>query len=435
MTRWLDNLRQAAEALGDHRLRTALSVLGITIGIAAVMAVGTVSKGGNHIVFSELETFGLNSVWVYRDWNAEPPGKRRRDGTGLDTADYAAIRRDMDALHLARLTPILRPRDDDRDVRRGNRAANAETLGVDADYFAIVNDVVIAGRALNARDVAERHAVAVIASDVAETLFGEATLQVSRQAARSDVAGHGATESGAAILGETIRIDGRRFTVVGLLEGKSRDFLSSIGSAGGQDANDRVLVPYTTLQRMQGTDEIDNLHLEVRDFDEAETVGELVRERIGTRNPNGFTYASETMAGYIRTTNRILGGVSIIGIVAASISLLVGGMGILNMMGTSVLERTREIGIRKAIGARESDIMMQFLLEATLISIAGGLLGLALGGAASVLLAGITGFPLIPSVAAVAGALVVSMLVGVLSGYLPARRAARLAPVTALRSD
>ena len=272
--------------------------------------------------------------------------------------------------------------------------------------------IVVAGRALNARDVAARHAVAVLAPDVAATLFGD-----------DDP------------IGATVRVAGRRVTVVGLLAGKSRDFLSSIGSAGGQDANDRVLLPYTTMQRMQGVDEIDNLHLEVRDFDEAEIVGELVRAKLQARHPIGFTYAAETMAGYIRTTSRILGGVSLVGIVAASISLIVGGMGILNMMGTSVLERTREIGIRKAIGARESDIMRQFLLEAILISVAGGLLGLALGVTASVVLASVTGFPLIPSPAAALGALAVSMLVGVLSGYLPARRAARLAPVTALRSD
>ena len=123
MSRWLDSLRQALEALADHRLRTALSVLGITIGIAAVMAVGTISKGGNHVVFSELETFGLNSVWVYRDWNAEPPGKRRREGTGLDTDDYLAIRRDADALRIARLTPVLLP------ARRGARRAPRQPRG------------------------------------------------------------------------------------------------------------------------------------------------------------------------------------------------------------------------------------------------------------------------------------------------------------------
>jgi len=166
--RWLDTLRQALEALGDHRLRTALSVLGITIGIAAVIAVGTISKGGNHVVFSELETFGLNSVWVYRDWNAEPPGKRRREGSGIDAADYRAVRGEATALRLSRLTPIVYLRDE-RDLRRGNRAARAETIGVDADYTAIVNDTVVAGRALNARDVAAAHAVARAAGSTRRT--------------------------------------------------------------------------------------------------------------------------------------------------------------------------------------------------------------------------------------------------------------------------
>ena len=413
MSRALDTLGQAARALADNRLRTALSVLGITVGIAAVMAVGTISRGGNRIVFAELETFGLNSVWVYRDWNDDTPAHLRRDGTGIDTADYEAIRRDARALHLRGLTALLYTRDEDRTLRRGNRVVNAQTIGVDVDYTGIVNDELLAGRALNRRDVEERLAVAVLAPDVAAALF----------------------DPGEDPLGGTVRLGGRRFTVVGLVAAKSRDFLSSIGSAGGQDANDRMLVPYTTFQRVQGSDEIDNLQLDVASFDEAETVATLVRERLAARHPVGYAYAGETMAGYIRTTERILDGISLIGIVAASISLLVGGMGIANMMGTSVLERTREIGIRKAIGATERDILGQFLAEAVLISVAGGLLGLAIGTLASVALAAATGFPLIPSPWSVLGALVVSMLVGVLSGYLPARRAARLEPVTALRSD
>jgi len=406
VSRALDTLGQAARALGDNRLRTAPSVLGITIGIAAVMAVGAVSRGDNRLVFAELETFGLNSVWVYRDWNDEGSGRERRSGTGIDSADYRAIRRDADTLPLAALTPIVEGRWEDREIRRGNRRVDARSIGVDVDYPAIVNDRLVAGRSLNRHDVTERRAVALLAPDVAGALF----------------------EPGENTIGETIRLAGRRFTVVGLLGGKSRDFLSSIGSAGGQDANDRVIVPYTTQQRLRGVDEIDNLHLEVADFDEAETVATLVRGRLAARHPVGYAYAGETMAGYIRTTRRILGGVSLVGVIAASVSLLVGGMGIANMTGTSVLERTREIG------ARERDILARFLLEAVLISV-GGVLGLLIGTLASVALAGLTGFPPLPSAASIVGALLVSMLVGVLSGYLPARRAARLEPVAALRSD
>ncbi len=177
------------------------------------------------------------------------------------------------------------------------------------------------------------------------------------------------------------------------------------------------------------------MQLELERFDEAATVAERVRQRLKQRHPDGFEYGSETMASYIVTTSRILGGVAIIGIVAACISLLVGGMGIMNMMGTSVLERTREIGVRRAIGATERDILMQFLLEAGLISVTGGLFGLLLGGLASVALALATGFPVMPSLVSIVGALVVSIVVGLLSGYLPARRVAKMKPVDALNTQ
>ena len=413
MSRWFDVLSQAMLALNDHRLRTALSILGIMIGIAAVMAVSTISKGGNHIVFSELETFGLNSVWVYRNWNEDSPYKRRRTGTGIDNDDFAAIEAQADTLRIRRMTPVVNSGNSNGLVKNGNLFANADILGTGTDYPAIVNDVVMAGRAIYRNDVAHKHSVAVLAPGVVNKLFAD----------------------GSDPLGSSIRIDGKRFTVIGLLQGKSRDFLSSIGSSGGQNANDRIIIPYTVLQQMQGRNDIGNLQLEVIEFNEAQRVGERVRKILETRHPTGFQYRVETMASYIKTTNRILGGVAIVGIIAASISLLVGGMGIMNMMGTAVLERTREIGIRKAVGATERDIMIQFLLEAGLISVIGGLLGLLLGGLASVLLAWITGFPLIPSPVSIVFALLVSITVGMLSGYLPARRASRMHPVEALRTE
>lgn len=408
-----DTFAQALRALADHRLRTGLSVLGITIGIAAVMAVGTISKGGNHLVFSELETFGLNSIWVYRDSNAAPPGEPQREGTGIDADDVELVAAHAARLGVARMTPQVYT-ERGMAITQGSRRVNADLSGVGAEHVRIVNDELLAGRDFHGADIERRHAVALLAPDVAADL-----LDPSRPA-----------------VGQDFRIDGRRFRVVGLLAPKSRDFLSSIGSAGGGNANDRLLVPWTTLASMgDEPDAVNVLQIEVSDFDAAQRTADAVRALLERRHPQGFTYGTETMASYIVTTDRILGGVAIIGTVAASISLLVGGMGIMNMMGTAVLERTREIGVRKAIGATERDILAQFLVEAALISFAGGLLGLAVGTLASVGLAAVTGFPLIPSPGAIAGALAVSVVVGVLSGWLPARRAARMHPVEALRAD
>ncbi|NND92540.1 MAG: FtsX-like permease family protein [Granulosicoccus sp.] len=412
MNRFLDSLGQALDALADHKLRTALSVLGITIGIAAVMAVSTISKGGNHVIYSELETFGLNSVWVYRDRNTDDNGRSQRQGTGIVSEDFISLQAQQDSLGIHRMTPVVYPTERWQ-VSQARRSGNAQLLGVGQHYSGIVNDVLSAGRMFNSIDIRERRPVVLLAPAIVDRVLD------------------GTTDA----VGQTVRIAGRRFTVIGLLAGKSRDFLSSIGSVGGQNANDRVIMPYTTLQAMTGTKDIGNLQLEVQRFDEAARVAEQVKRLLKQRHPDGYEYSSETMASYIVTTNRILGGVAIIGIVAASISLLVGGMGIMNMMGTSVLERTREIGVRKAIGATERDILLQFLLEAGLISITGGLLGLLIGGLASVALAMLTGFPVMPSVISIVGALLVSVLVGILSGYLPARRAARMKPVDALNTQ
>jgi len=415
--RFRENLLQAWVSLGDHRLRTVLSILGITIGIAAVMAVSTVSKGGNHVVYSELETFGLNSVWVYRQWDDDSPLRQVRPGSGIDNADLAAIQRQASRLGVLRVSPIVRGDQRRPSLRHAGRYAAAEVIGVNRDYLGVVNDSVASGRSFTANDMKEKLQVAIIGPDVARKLYGNALAQQAQSTWPTLVMGH------------------RRFQVIGVLAPKSRDFLASIGSAGGQNANDRVLIPHTTMQKIKGNSSISHLHIEVADFDNAQRSAEALANLLYSRHGGNYEYEFDTMATHIATTDRILGGVAIVGIVAASISLLVGGMGILNMMSTAVLERTREIGIRKAVGASESDIQRQFLLEAVLISLIGGMLGLLIGVAASVVLAKITGFPLIPSIITIAGALVVSIVVGVMAGFLPARRAARLHPVEALRSD
>ena len=412
LTFFFDRFSQALYALKDNRRRTLLSILGIAIGIAAVMAVSTISKGGNYLIFSELETFGLNSAWVFRDRGDKDPHRMVRQGSGIDNDDYQALTSGC-CPAVRRISAVLHGTLGKRVVIQAiNRYSNAQMLGVDISLTTIANDVVVQGRPLRARDIASRRAVAILGPTAAADLFG-----------------------GASAIGREFRIGNRKFTAIGVLEDKSRDFLASIGSSGGQDANNRILIPYTTLQQMQGHKQISYLQAEAVTQAQANAAAEQIIAVLKRHNGRNYAYKSETMATYITTTARILNGVAMVGIIAASVSLLVGGMGIMNIMSTSVLERTREIGLRKAVGARRRDIMLQFLLEAVVISTLGGIIGLILGTGASIILAEVTDFPLAPSFSVIVIALVVSVTVGIVSGYLPARRAARLHPVEALRYE
>jgi putative ABC transport system permease protein len=409
LTRIVDYLLEAYRALGDNHTRTLLSILGIMIGIAAVIAVSTISKGGNHLIFRELETFGLRSAWVYREYNDKDPNRTARKGTGIEAADLRRVQGCCDAMD--RFSPVVRPRGKVV-IQNRNRFSNAEIKGVNADFSQIANDLLQAGRFLKPGDIAKKRNVVVIGPTVAEDLFGSSNP-----------------------LERDIRIDQKKFRVVGVLQEKSRDFLASIGSAGGQDANNRILLPYTTLLKLNGNDSINYLRIRAKSLQVAKQAASDIRSILVRAHNGQYAYTHETMAQYIKTTNRILRGVEIIGIVAASVSLLVGGMGIMNIMGTSVLERTREIGLRKAMGARDRDILWQFLLEATMIALIGGSAGLLLGGIISVALTQATGFPLTPSPFIILLGVAVSIATGVLSGYLPAKRAASLPPVDALRHE
>jgi ABC-type antimicrobial peptide transport system permease subunit len=298
-------------------------------------------------------------------------------------------------------------------IRIGDRYSDASIEGVGADYMTVNNDSLVAGRGFRIDDDSRRRYVIVIGSQLQRDLFGE----------------------GRDPIGQDIRIGQFNFTVIGLLRDKDRGFLASIGSSANQNANSRILMPFLTMQQILARKEINYLQAETVELDDAKAAASQII-RVLTQNHGGkYAYRSQTMEQYVDTANRILRGVSLIGIVAASLSLLVGGIGIMSIMSTSVVERTREIGLRKAIGATRSDILLQFLMEAVFISVSGGVIGLVLGIAASYVLAAVTGFPLAPSWITVTVALCVSIVVGLLSGYYPARRAARMQPVEALRYE
>jgi ABC-type antimicrobial peptide transport system permease subunit len=303
-----DAVEQALWALKDNRLRSMLSILGITIGVAAVMAVGAISKGGHFLVFSELQTFGLESVWVFRDYEDKDPNKAIRKGTGIEDKDFRLMRVGCcEAIEM--LTPQVYKSGSRWIIGAGNHYSNGRVIGVGADYLDINNDLIEYGRAFRLRDETRRRAVAIIGPTVNQDLFG----------------------AGQNPVGKELRIGTRKFTVIGLLSGKSRDFLASIGSAGGQDANNRILVPYTVLQQMLGTKDINLLQAQAKGLNNADSAVAQITTLLERNHSYRYQYKSETMAQYIRTTDRILQGVSLIGVVAASVSLLVGGMGIMNI--------------------------------------------------------------------------------------------------------
>lgn len=408
---WIDTLGQAAAALKDNRLRSALSIAGITIGIAAVMAVGTISKSGHYLIFRELDTFGLRSFWIWRSVDERDPNKSIRSGTGIDNVDIDALQSDYPSA-VAALSPIVTTtRNPSVTSQRGHTSPKLSGVGI--HYLSMNNDSLVSGRNFRNEDIIRKHTVAIIGPTVVQNLFA----------------------NGADPVGKNIRINGTSYVVIGVLAEKNRDFLASIGSGGGQDANDRVLVPYSTMQLAQGTREVNVIQGEARSIESAELAVRQIESALNHLHARRYSYKWNTMAQYIETANRILQGVSLIGVIAASVSLLVGGMGIMNIVSTSVLERTREIGLRKAVGAKRRHILFQFLMESVIISLIGGSLGLFLGAGASLLLAWLTGFPLAPSWDSVITALSVSVLVGLLSGYLPASRAAKMRPVLALRYE
>jgi putative ABC transport system permease protein len=403
---------QAFSSLRDNRLRTILSITGVAIGITAVVAIGAVSRGGKFLIFSELETFGLKSIWISRDYKDKDPHRAINKGTGIDNADLAAISANCCPL-VRRVTPVVSDGRLTLPIRIGDRYSDASIEGVGADYMTINNDSLVAGRGFRVDDDSRRRNVIVIGSQLQRDLFGE----------------------GRDPIGQDIRIGQYNFTVIGLLSDKDRGFLASIGSSANQNANSRILMPFLTMQKILARREINYLQAETMELGDAKAAGSQII-RVLTQNHGGkYAYRSQTMEQYVDTANRILRGVSLIGIVAASLSLLVGGIGIMSIMSTSVVERTREIGLRKAIGATRSDILLQFLMEAVFISVSGGVIGLVLGIAASFVLAAVTGFPLAPSWITVAVALCVSIVVGLFSGYYPARRAASMQPVEALRYE
>jgi len=406
MKKIISLFRVATRALRRNVLRTMLTMLGIIIGVSAVIAMVSIGTGARIQVEKQVASLGQNVVMVMA-------GGMMRGGvfTGMGAAptltleDVAALRSEVEGV--AFVSPEVRG---SAQLTAGNLNWNTSIMGESEEYLEIRAWPLAEGDFFTAEDVRSGARVAVLGKTTATKIFEDANP-----------------------VGELIRIKDVPFTVVGLLSAKGSNMM-------GQDQDDAVIVPYTTaMRRLFGQTNLRSITLSATAAAEIENVSTQVtallrqRHRIQAgREDNFMLRTQQEITEFATSTTKIMTG--LLGAIAG-VSLLVGGIGIMNIMLVSVTERTREIGIRLAVGARKRDIQRQFLLEAVLLSLVGGLVGIVGGVAASALVAKQLNWPTLTPSYAVGGAFLFSAAIGIFFGYYPARKAAQLDPIEALRYE
>ena len=410
----MESVRIALRSLAANKLRSALTMLGIIIGVAAVIALMGVGRGAQAAIDSQIKSLGTNLLFV-SPGAVSSEGVRQAQGTAqsLTYEDAIALSDPQNLPAVAAVAPEVRAVG--QVVYQGNNV-NTQIVGVTPEYGPVRNYNVQSGEFINQANVNSRSLVAVLGANVANTLF-----------------------NGGDPVGQSIRINNVTFRVIGLLESK--------GGSGFGNQDDQVLVPLTTAQsRLQRSrsgagNVVSQISVQVADSNQMDLaiqqISEVLRVRHHVRYEDDFTIRSQQ--DMLASANQITGVLTLFLGGVAGISLLVGGIGIMNIMLVSVTERTREIGIRKAIGATRSNVLAQFLTEATILSVLGGLIGIAVGAGIARLIAG---FPmgsvtLKPVVAldSILLATLFSLMVGLFFGIYPAFRAARLNPIDALRYE
>ncbi|HEV7146383.1 MAG TPA: ABC transporter permease [Pedococcus sp.] len=407
---WPETLRAALEAIASRRLRSILTTLGILIGIAAVMLTVGLGQGAQNTVRDQIGKLGSNLLIVSPGSVTSGTGLRggRGSASTLTTRDAAMLADPSVAPDIAGLAPVS---SGSYSVDAGTNNWTTQVAGTTPDWASVRSRSAAQGRFFSANEMASAAQVAVIGTTTATQLFGNRTP-----------------------VGQSLSINGSTFTVIGVL--------NSVGSTTSVDEDDMVVIPGTTyatrISTSGNSESISTLYLKASSqqslsaaYQEAHAAL-LVSHRVTAAAPDFTISSQESLVQTATSTDRTL-TILLAGI--AAISLLVGGIGVMNIMLVSVTERIREIGLRKALGATPAAVRRQFLAEASTLGLAGGILGLGLGYAGSLMLPRWLNQPVAIEPWVAVGALVVSLAIGIGAGVYPATRAARLAPIDALRSE
>lgn len=400
----LNAMQLAWRAIRRNLMRSFLTVLGIVIGVAAVITMVTLGNGATRMVSDQISSLGSNLLML-RPGQQLGPGRDSAGAANFRMADAEAIAQQVPSLKA--IAPVAGSR---VTLVAGGQNWSSQVSGTSNAYFVAGNWKIGAGRMFEEEEEATGKAVCVIGNTVRKQLFG-----------------------GGSPLGAELRVKSFNCEVIGLLAAKGQ-------GAMGQDQDDVVLMPIRTVQRrLTGNQDVSTIMLSMRDGASSaqvmEQVRRLMRERrkLSDNEDDNFhvmdtKQIAETLSGTIQTMTGLLGAV-------AAVSLLVGGIGIMNIMLVSVTERTREIGIRLAIGALEHEVLLQFLIEAVVLSALGGLIGIALAFVTCLGLTAVMGIPFLFNPGINLLAFGFSAVIGVVFGYIPARRAASLDPIVALRYE
>jgi putative ABC transport system permease protein len=411
MINYRENLTMALDTVLEHKIRSFLTVLGIIVGIVTVVLISSILTGAREELVSQVENYGINNVYAFHMEMGMSHGRRtdeERKRKPLSVADAMAIKElcpsvnDVSWQEMPFGTRI-------NISYKGNSLRNFDFIGTPFNYGSVANIKLDRGRFFTEAEDAHRMSVAVIGPDAAEAMFAEADP-----------------------IGKKILINGRLFRILGITEKSKSSMILGEGDS-------TVIVPYRTFQKMFPWIDMRVLFIQAKEGLREKALGEVesllrVRRRVKPSEDNNF--ALTTSDRFIQEFDSMTSVVAIGVVAISSIGLLVGGIGVMNIMLVSVTERTKEIGVRKAIGATRKDIVFQFLLEAMTLTGIGGILGviLALGGSFLIQVF----LPSLPSLIppwSVFAALTVSVVIGLVFGVWPARKASRLDPIVALRYE
>lgn len=406
---WLVNIAIALTALRTNLMRSILTTLGVMIGVLAVILAVAVGNGAQASVMESINSLGSNMALVFPEPDRSSNVRRTQDRGRLTERDARAIERQVAGV--SGIAPQLRAT-----VQLVAGGRNASTIGVGAtpDYARVSNVAVESGRFISEADLRTAARVVVLGPTVAGKLFGSFDP-----------------------IGQSVRVNRAPYAVIGLLESKGSNF--------GQDSDDLVVVPLSTARRqfttttLTGPDDLAVLFVGFEDgidlADAKQRVVRVLRDRNQVRAGEISPFTVRTTEEFMKESNRVTGIFQAVLVAIASISLLVGGIGIMNIMLVSVTERTREIGLRMALGARRSDIRNQFLVEAAVLCTIGGTIGLVLAIVLARVFENVADFPAPIGVATSAMAILFSAAIGLGFGGYPAIRASRLSPIEALRTE